>query len=227
MGIVYCDGTGGRVVFVFPGRFSHVTLEKNPGVFLSVRRAEDGQFENFCFPEVYFHRNFQGISRYSVQYGFLIGGHGDMFQPNVIAAQRFHGVPGTDAQGAFLPCQKARKGHHLGKIVFAGESRIRVEQDDDTPFSVRAGRWCMYASSFGGSVVEISSVRDDELLTLCVVVADQVFASAFVAEMKEDVLASVTDGIKVGTGSVVAHESIGIGVDNGWRYSQRRRSGER
>lgn len=52
----------------------------------------------------------------------------------------------------------------------------------------------MYASSFGRSVVEISSVRDDELLTLCVVVADQVFASAFVAEMKEDVLVSITDG---------------------------------
>ena len=201
------------MVFVFPGRFSHVPPEKNPGVFLPVRGAEDRQFEGLGFPEVDFHRNFQGVTRYFVQYDFLIGRHGDMFQPDMVAAQRFHGVPGTDVQGALFPGQQARKGHRLRKIVLAGESRIRVEQDDDAPFSVRIGRRCVYASSFGRPVIEISAVRDDEFLAPGVVVADQVFASAFVAEIKKDVFAFAADGIKIGAGSVVAHESVRIGID--------------
>ncbi len=190
-----------------------VLVEGDAGVLLPARRPQHVQLDHRRFPWVDLERQLHCTALYAVQHHLLVGGELGGPDVPVVVPQGLDAARGLDPHVVVaLEGETPGQRHDLVPAL-AGEPRVHVEQDYDPALSVGRCGGGVDARWVGRSEIEEAVGRDDQLVALVVVVAQQVLAAAHVAVEDENV--PVADGPEVRTCAVVAHQREHIVLGEG------------
>ena len=203
-------------------------VEGDAGELLFARGAQHVQFNHRRILRIDLDGDLQRRALHTVQHDFVVGRQRHILQPAMLGTQRLDVAGRFDGQLVFAGQGQAAGQAHDLIPTGRGAADINIEDGDQPAFAIGRGGWRMHAAGVPGAEGEAPALRDNELVALRVVIAQEIAPAAHVAEMQQDMLHAalfIADRPEVRTRAIIADQREGVALDKGMQIFPGRQVG--